>query len=656
MAMTRLFLFWFCLLLPWPSLSQLDFAFPRGFRAASTSLTFHGAAGVTEHGILRLTDDSPRVLGHTFYSSPVRIRNASDGKVSSFSTCFAFATVPQYPKLGGHGLAFTISRMPNLSGALPSQYLGLMNASNIGNSTNHVFAIEFDTVQDFEFGDIDDNHVGVDINSLVSNASAPAVYYDQNSRRVRIYMKSGIVIQAWVDYDSMSSRLDVRLSPSSSKPSLPILSFTVDLSPVFDDLMYVGFSASTGLLASYHYLLGWSFSTIREAQSLSLSSLPSLPGLKHHNLPLIIGVSALAVMLLVGITVTTVHITLKIKNADVIEAWEHDVGPHRFCYGELKKATKSFRDTELLGFGGFGRVYKGVLLNTNTEVAVKRISHESKQGMREFISEIVSNGRLCHRNLVQLLGWCRHRSDLLLVYDFMPNGSLDKFIFDEPKVVLSWDQRFKIVKDIASGILYLHEEWDRVVIHRDIKAGNVLLDAELNGRLGDFGLAKLYERGSNPSTTRVVGTLGYLAPELTRAGRPTTSSDVFAFGALLLEVVCGRRPIEPKALPEELVLVDWVWETWVSGTIFDVVDSRLGGEYNELEVVIVLKLGLMCSNNSPELRPTMRQVTGYLDGDLPLPAEVAAPVANDEKAVTGKKLQNLDVYVHSYPSSFVLSR
>ncbi|KAI4382820.1 hypothetical protein MLD38_008733 [Melastoma candidum] len=652
MAAKRLLLCWVVLLLsPTLCLSQLDFTFPRGFSSAGPNLTLNGAAVVSDIGILTLTNDSLRVLGHAFYSSPVTLRNA--GKAISFSTSFAFAIVPQYPKLGGHGLAFTISRTKDLPGALPSQYLGLMNASDIGNSSNRVFAVEFDTVQDFEFGDIDDNHVGVDINSLVSNASVPAVYYAQNSSKVGIYMKSGTVILAWVDYDSGHNRLEVRLSPYSAKPVLPILSLNVDLSSIFEDSMYVGFSASTGLLESAHYLLGWSFSTVGEARSLSLSSLPSLPGPKKSNTPLIVGVSSLAVLLLIAVTVAAIYIVYKIKNADIIEEWELNVGPHRFPYRELKKATKGFRDKELLGFGGFGRVYKGILQNTNTEVAVKRISHESKQGLREFVSEIASIGRLRHRNLVQLLGWCRHRSDLLLVYDFMPNGSLDKYIFDEPKAILSWEQRFRIMKGVASGLLYLHEEWEQAVIHRDIKAGNVLLDGELNGRLGDFGLAKLYEHGSNPSTTRVVGTLGYLAPELTRTGKPTTSSDVFAFGALLLEVVCGRRPIEPKAMPEELILVDWVWEKWAKGAIFDVVDSRLGGEYNETEVVIAVKLGLLCSNNSPELRPTMRQAVRYLDGEVPLPTMVMSPDSHDKRKSATKNTANFEDFVNSYSTSYL---
>ncbi|KAJ0451401.1 putative protein kinase RLK-Pelle-L-LEC family [Helianthus annuus] len=211
----------------------------------------------------------------------------------------------------------------------------------------------------------------------------------------------------------------------------------------------------------------------------------------------------------------------------------------------------------------------------------------------EFLSEVSTIGRLRHRNLVQLLGWFRNKGELLLVYEFMANGSLDKCIYsgNKPKLVLSWEQRFKVIKDVANGLLYLPEGWEKTVVHRDIKAGNVLLDSDLNGKLGDFGLAKLYEHRSNPVTTKVVGTLGYLAPELTRMDKPTTGSDVYAFRALLLEVVCERRSAELKAFPEELILVDWVWDKWRGGCLLDVVDSRLKGEFNEAEAGPALGVG-----------------------------------------------------------------
>ncbi|KAK6270749.1 hypothetical protein POUND7_007847 [Theobroma cacao] len=524
-------------------------------------MSLTGVAGIGSKGLICLTNTSSRVSGHAFYSSPVRFKNSSSSKVFSFSTAFAFAMVPEYPKLGGHGLAFTLSPSKELSG-FPSQYLGLLNATDNGNSTNHIFAVEFDTVKDLEFGDIDDNHVGINLNSMVSNASASAAYFLENSTKQELSLKSGRMIQAWIDYDSARNRLEVKLSPFSEKPRSSILSFDVDLSPILQDSMFVGFSASTGLLASSHYVLGWSFNMSGEAESLSLLSLPSLPRPKENHTVLILCVTFSAVLIMMSIIFISFYLVRKLKNADIIEAWELDIGPHRFSYRELKKATRGFRDKELLGFGGFGRVYKGTLPSTNTQVAVKRISHESKQGLREFVSEIASIGRLRHRNLVQLLGWCRCRGDLLLVYDFMPN-----------------------------------------------------------------------------------------APELTRTGKPTTSSDVFAFGAFLLEVVCGRKPIEPKALPEELILVDWVWERWQSGAVLEVVDPKLNGEFDELEAIVVIKLGLMCSNDALEARPTIRQVVRYLAGEVALPEVVPSPGGSDSRKGNGRRGAGFEDYVHSYPDS-----
>ncbi|XP_060212884.1 L-type lectin-domain containing receptor kinase S.4 [Lycium barbarum] len=628
-----------------------------GFNGVGASdVSLNGVADIEENGALRLTNETSRVVGHAFYKSPIKFKNSKSGKVSSFSTAFAFGIVPEYAKLGGHGLAFTISRTKEMRSALPSQYLGLLNSSDVGNFSNHLFAVEFDTVQDFEFRDISDNHVGIDINNLESNVSVNASYFSEgDSTEQNLFLQCGKTIQAWIDYDSTKNILNVTLSLSSKKPNNSILSFPVDLSPILEEFMYVGFSASTGLLASSHYIFGWSFKINGGAQSLDLDSLPSLPRPKKDQTTLIVVTSLSAVIFLAFGLILALYVIWKIKNIDVIEPWELQIGPHRFSYKELKQATRGFRDKDLLGFGGFGRVYKGTLPKTNTDVAVKRINHEAKQGLQEFVSEIETIGRLRHRNLVQLIGWCRRKGDLLLVYDFMPNGSLDKYIYDEPRVILTWDQRFKIIKGVASGLLYLHEEWEQTVIHRDIKAGNVLLDSEMNGRLGDFGLAKLYEHGAKPSTTRVVGTLGYLAPELTKTGKPTTSSDVFAFGALLLEVACGRRPIEAKAWPEELIIVDWVWDKWKEGAILEVVDPRLNGDYDEMEAVMMLKLGLMCSNNAPSKRPSMRLAVRYLEGEVALPETLAAPDEYDGKK-GGPNGMEIEDFVHSYPSSSYLEK
>ncbi|KAI9112170.1 hypothetical protein K1719_016693 [Acacia pycnantha] len=286
---------------------------------------------------------------------------------------------------------------------------------------------------------------------------------------------------------------------------------------------------------------GWTMMEVNgEAQNLDIWKLPTLPQLDGKQsiiLPVALALVSLCLVVFVSLFVYCCYIKRKRKFSEIVEEWEQNYGPHRFKYKDLYFATKGFGEKEVLGFGGFGKVYKGMMPDSKIEVAVKKVSHDSKQGIREFISEIVSIGRLRHRNLVSLLGYCRRKGELLLVYEFMPNGSLDKYLYNQPKVTLNWMQRFKIIKGVALGLCYLHEEWEQVVVHRDVKASNVMLDSEFNGRLGDFGLARLYDHDVDPTTTHVAGTLGYVAPETMRTGRATTKSDVFSFGAFMLEVV-----------------------------------------------------------------------------------------------------------------------
>ncbi|XP_031490440.1 L-type lectin-domain containing receptor kinase S.4-like [Nymphaea colorata] len=257
-----------------------------------------------------------------------------------------------------------------------------------------------------------------------------------------------------------------------------------------------------------------------------------------------------------------------------VETLHDAVGMLGLCNERTLRRNQRFQGG--VGEGGFGSVYKGVLSRSGIEVAVKRVSHGSKQGMREFVVEISSLGRMRHRIVVQLHGWCRRGDDLLLAYEFMPYGSIDNFLFDVKGRSLSWEQRFKILKGIASGLLYLHEEWEQVVAHRDVKASNVLLDGDLNGRLGDFGLSRLYEHGANPKTTQIVGSFGYMVPEFSRTWKSSTSANVYSYGALLLEVAYGRRPIEPERHCEEMVLVELVHSLWKDGRILDAMAKGLG--------------------------------------------------------------------------------
>ncbi|XP_010262574.1 PREDICTED: L-type lectin-domain containing receptor kinase IV.1-like [Nelumbo nucifera] len=638
--LTELYLFLFPLV--WIADSE-DAGFTyNGFRGVNLNLD--GLAQITPDGLLMVTNRTAHQTGHAFYPYPLHFKNPSDGEVVSFSTTFVFAlfTQPGIPDVAGHGLAFVIAPSRGLPGSLPNQYLGIFNASNNGYSSNHVVAVELDTIQNIEFDDINDNHVGIDINNLSSVASAPASYFtDQNGGHKNLTLKSGKAMQLWIEYNGFNTQINVTLAPINvHKPDIPLLSLHYNLSPIMKDAMYVGFSASTSPTLTSQYVLGWSFKMNGSAKELTLSQLPKLPrvGPKPQSKFVTVGLPIIGLVLLSTMIGGITFFLRKRKFAEVVEDWELDYGPQRFKFKELYIATKGFRETELLGSGGFGTVYRGILPTSKVEVAVKRVSHESRQGMREFVAEIVSIGRLRHRNLVQLLGYCRRKGELLLVYDYMPNGSLDKYIFDQPKSNsrLSWDQRFRIIKGVASALFYLHEDWEQIVVHRDVKSSNVLLDGEFNGRLGDFGLSRLYDHGTDPQTTHVMGTLGYLAPEIARTSKATPSTDVFAFGAFMLEVACGKRPMEPQASggDEDVILVDWVFSSWRGGTILETADPNLGGDYVVEEMDLVLKLGLACCNSIPTARPTMRQVLELLNGDAPLPDPLPVS-AHDEAGFDG---------------------
>jgi serine/threonine protein kinase len=620
--------FVFLLLFPLLAQSQ-DFEFIyNGFNDSEQNITKEGASIIKPSGALRLTNTSQNVAGHAFFDKKIQIidtKSPSYPDVSSFNTSFVFAIVHPGSGKGGYGLAFILSPSTKFPGAQPGHYLGIFNDANNGNESNHIFAVEFDTVKGFnEPSDSEGNHVGININGMSSEAFKPAGYSVNGSElnEDEIELGSGNPIHAWIEYDGVEKVVHVTISPASEpKPARPLISYPKDLTPYLKESMYVGFSAATGVKSSSHYILGWSFAVNGAAPSLNITRLPPPPPREKSSArfkPLVTAViaslSALTLILLGALFSLTLY--RKLMHRESLEEWELDC-PHRFRYRDLYAATKGFKESEVIGVGGFGAVFKGILPATGSEVAVKKIMRSSTRGTREFAAEIESLGRLRHKNLVNLQGWCKHKNDLLIVYDYVPNGSLDSLVF-KPKNnrVLPWDKRFNILKGVAWGLLYLHEEWEQVVIHRDVKASNVLIDAEMNARLGDFGLARLYDHEKVSHTTNVVGTIGYIAPELARTGKVSTSSDVFAYGMLLLEVAAGRRPIDSTSF----VLLDWVMECHQKGRIGEAVDPKLNSIYVIEEAELVLELGLLCSHHRPKARPSMRQVTRYLSRDDPLPA------------------------------------
>ncbi|KAI4331500.1 hypothetical protein MLD38_029685 [Melastoma candidum] len=289
----------------------------------------------------------------------------------------------------------------------------------------------------------------------------------------------------------------------------------------------------------------------------------------------------------------------------------------------LEAATNYFSDLNLLGHGGFGPVYKG-LLPSGEEVAVKRLSLSSSQGLKEFATEVNLLLKIQHRNLVVLLGCCVEGPEKMLVYEYLPNKSLDRFLFDKKNTVsLDWRTRFRIITGLARGLLYLHEEAPERIIHRDIKASNILLDAQLNPKISDFGLARLFPGDdTHVNTFRISGTHGYMAPEYAIRGILSTKTDVFSFGILVLEIVSGRKN-HSKELRERADLLSYTWRLFQDGKSLEVVDSSLL-EYDEDAAVLCVQLGLLCCQASYSDRPDMNAVHLMLSSEsftLPKPGK-----------------------------------
>ncbi|RRT39671.1 hypothetical protein B296_00035701 [Ensete ventricosum] len=555
------YLLFFLFSLSLPFASAINFLF-NSFSAVS-NLTLVDDARVDD-SVLRLTNDSNYYsIGRAFYPERLRLAAGPGQALSSFSTSFVFSILPEIDSSPGFGLAFVLCNSTSPPGALSGQYFGVFsNATR--QSPAPLLVVEFDAGRNPEFNDPDGNHVGVDLNFVESAVTRTAGFYRANGSStepdfVPLDMRSGRNIRAWIDFYGPLFQINVTVAPAQEpRPRWPLISYT---DPVIANYlspeMYVGFSASKVKWVEAQRVLAWSLSdTGAAARELNTSNLP-----------------------------------------------------------------------RLLGFGGFGKVYRGVLPASisrgadnaggsavREEVAVKCVSHDSKQGLREFMAEISSMGRLQHRSLVHMKGWCRKGNELMLVYEYMPNGNLSQWLFSdaEDRPALAWPARRRVLVDVAEGLLYLHQGWEQVVLHRDVKSGNILLDGDMRGRLGDFGLAKLYERGAPPCSTRVVGTLGYLAPEMAVASAPTAASDVYSFGVVVLEVACGRRPIEraERVEDDDWVLVDWVREVYAEGQLAEAADKRM--ELPAAEMELVLKLGLACCHPDPEQRPSMKEVVELL--------------------------------------------
>ncbi|XP_019196516.1 PREDICTED: probable LRR receptor-like serine/threonine-protein kinase At1g56140 [Ipomoea nil] len=300
-----------------------------------------------------------------------------------------------------------------------------------------------------------------------------------------------------------------------------------------------------------------------------------------------------------------------------------DAKPYTFSYADLKAGTSDFSPSNKLGEGGFGPVYKGTL-DDGRNVAVKQLSVASHQGKSQFVAEIATISAVQHRNLVKLYGCCYEGDRRLLVYEYHENKSLDQALFGGSNLCLDWPRRFEICLGVARGLAYLHEESRLRIVHRDIKASNILLDSDLNPKISDFGLAKLYDDKKTHISTRVAGTIGYLAPEYAMRGHLTEKADVFSFGVVALEIVSGRPNSDSSLEQDKIYLLEWAWHLHENNRDVDVVDENLP-DFNEDEVKRVIGVSLLCTQASPGLRPSMSRVVAMLSGDTEVPTVTSRP-------------------------------
>ncbi|XWS15723.1 hypothetical protein CRYUN_Cryun34aG0026400 [Craigia yunnanensis] len=328
---------------------------------------------------------------------------------------------------------------------------------------------------------------------------------------------------------------------------------------------------------------------------------------------------------------------------------------NHFSYNQIRAATDDFHSSNKIGRGGFGTVYKGVLKD-GTEVAVKTLSAQSKQGVREFLTEINTISNVKHPNLVELIGCCVQGTNRILVYEYVENKSLDKVLLDQrsTNIKLDWSKRAAICMGIARGLAFLHEELVPHIVHRDIKSSNMLLDKDCNPKIGDFGLAKLFPDNITHISTRIAGTTGYLAPEYAMGGQLTMKADVYSFGVLVLEIISGRSSSKANWGGMDKFLLEWAWQLYEEGKLLELVDPELG-EFPEEEVLRYMKVAFFCTQSAGNRRPLMSQVIEMLGRKIKLNEKVltAPGFFRDDVASSGKKSIDSSTGSTSYQMSSV---
>ncbi|KMZ64633.1 hypothetical protein ZOSMA_358G00010 [Zostera marina] len=642
---TVLLLFLLCVEFFIPTEQQIEFSYTNfvegeTFKANTDNQCYHPDKKICLHADAWIknggidVDYKSNGWGAVTYSEPILFRNKTTNQTATFKSEFTF-TILYNEELEAFGsLVFFMSGFPfqNTSG-----YLQMENGKN-----NNFIAVNLD--KDSPYLDRDQIQLQLLLNSkAIAEKEIVEGDFDKNCINGRII----------VEYDSINSTLSVFYN--ARKPASPNFFHAVDLNTILPENVTIGFVSKSKDSYDEHIIKTWDFFStfpiIEEPFDGKIKGNTSQKVL----LVAIIGAIITVFILIIGAITFFVWKLMKRKlierrekekrekersekerrekerrdrrNHDetedrILDAEfeEEQEGAKKLSYNELQMATDNFSKDRILGVGGFGPVYSGFLKSIKKNVAIKRISDHSKQGKKEYVAEVKIISQLRHKNMVQLLGWCHENGDLHLVYELMENRSLDSFIFDHQKT-LSWPFRRNITKGLASALIYLHQDWKQCVVHRDVKAGNVMLDKKFEAKLGDFGLARLSDHGGGVQTTVMAGTIEYIAPECIITGKGGKESDVYAFGIVALEIACGRKCIDHKTDANKVKLVEWVWKMYGSGSLVDVVDERIlnDKDYNEREVKQLLMVGLFCAHPDLEKRPTMSHALAILNFQSSIP-------------------------------------
>ncbi|KAK8303958.1 hypothetical protein V6Z11_D04G187400 [Gossypium hirsutum] len=642
-----LFILLFILVLHLPKAASVDdddninFTFP-DFNPNTHRIVYEADAYASGNAIQLTADQINKGLngsvGRATYYKPMHLWDNSSGNLllADFTTQFSFSIDSLHNSSYGSGFAFFLA--PNGSKIPPRSAGGCLGLQTCNSSLTYdvnskFVAVEFDTYHSPWDPLGMSEHVGIDLNSV--NSSNPTVKWWWSD------IENGGKVNAFITYNSSTKHLSVFLVDANdfSRENSSSLSATLDLSGYLPEWVTFGFSGAAGFntITELNTIYSWNFSsTLQVSMNTTIhppATAPSLPVNPRRKsktwLCLVLAVvgGIFALLLVPGLVWLFCRRGKYNKMRDdgpmsVNVEMEKVTAPRQFSYKELRLATSNFADEGLLGEGGFGKVYLGFLRDINCSIAVKRITPHSQQGVKEYVSEVTTITRLRHRNLVQLIGWCHDSKEFLIVYEFLPNKSLDYHLHREP-CLLTWDTRYKIAMGLASALFYLQEECDKCVLHRDIKSSNVLLDLSFNAKLGDFGLARLVDHGQGSQTTKVMlGTDGYIAPECLDTCKAIKESDIYSFGIVALEIATGMKAIaviERNGKRFKRKLVEWVWELYGKESVFDAVDPRLYGNYDMEQMQRLLLVGLACANPNYYARPSITRAIDILGFKAPLP-------------------------------------